>query len=597
MRFQGFTGPSYQSLSKAAALERTVNYYQESPEIAGEQKQGPYLYPRAGSKPFSANPSTIPQAVRGMIEFDGNGVLDGAVLGVSGNTFWQIAPDGTVTNWGTVADDGLPVQIVANAASVGQIAVASAGHLYVLASGVFAEVPINDDFFGARGLAFIDGYFAVLSDTLNHQQFQICSLNNGRLWNAADVAILLGQADPLRAMIANQEYLVFLGARRGQLWYNTGNNGFPFAIESGAFIEVGTNAPASLVQSDTTVFWIGQDARGANVAMRLQGLQSRRISTHAVEAAWSAYPTTSDCICCPLTWNGHSLIRYIFPTADAGWEYDITESARVGYEAWTEISFTDANGNSHAPFERAHCYAFGKHLIGSGGADGSPGAVYEIDGATYEDAVGSNLSNLTDSTTTAQMTVGINDADLVIPSVNFSPAVPAAPFYFTAGGGFPTGELMLCAATAINPVNPIQATLTVLRGLSGTTAQTWGNGTALQIVVVGGYTLTRDRIVRLPYNGGLRQFLDRIEWLIQAGVGIDSGQGSDPQMIIRISRDGGNNWGPEISVSMGVGGAYQTRAIANRLGSYRDGAIWVRITDPVFAALIGAEHYIRQGGS
>jgi hypothetical protein len=103
--------------------------------------------------------------------------------------------------------------------------------------------------------------------------------------------------------------------------------------------------------------------------------------------------------------------------------------------------------------------------------------------------------------------------------------------------------------------------------------------------------------VRLPYNGGLRQFLDRLEFLIEAGVGLDDGQGSDPQMILRISRDGGNTWGPEKAISMGVGGAYDTRAIASLLGSYRDGALWVRITDPVFAALIGAEHYMRAGVS
>lgn len=596
-RFAGFTGSANQSLSKAAALERTVNYYQESPEVPNEQKPGPWLYPRAGSRAFSANPPSILQAVRAMIQFDGNGVLDGAVMGVSGDRFWQLSPAGVVTDWGAVVNDGLPAVICANAAAVGQIAVASGGRLYMLASGVFAEIPIGVDFFGARGLGFMDGYFGVLSDTPNHQQFQICSLNNGLLWNAADVALLLGQADPLRAMIANQEYFVFLGSRRGQLWYNTGNAGFPFAIESGAFIEVGTNAPGSLVQSDGTVFWTGQDARGANVAMRLQGLTARRISTHAVEAAWSQYATTADCICYGLTWNGHALVRYIFPTADAGWEYDITESARVGYEVWTEISFTDANGNAHAPFERAHCYAFGKHLIGSGGADGQPGAIYEIDEATYEDATGSNISNLTDSETTAQMTLGVNDTDLVIIGVIFSPAVPAAPFYFTAGGGFPTGELMLCTATAINPVNPAQATLTVVRALGGTTAQTWANGTRLQVVIVGGYPLTRDRIVRLPWNGGLRQFLDRLEFFGEPGVGLDSGQGSDPLMIIRISRDGGRTWGAEIEVRMGAGGEYGLRWVTKPLGSYRDGALWVRITDPVFAALIGAEHYIRAGVS
>jgi hypothetical protein len=48
---------------------------------------------------------------------------------------------------------------------------------------------------------------------------------------------------------------------------------------------------------------------------------------------------------------------------------------------------------------------------------------------------------------------------------------------------------------------------------------------------------------------------------------------------------------------MGKGGQYLERVIANRLGSYRDGAIWIRITDPVFVAIAGAEYYAREGSS
>lgn len=604
-RFAGFTGPAYQSESQTAALERTVNYYQESPEVPNEQKPGPWLYPRAGSKQFGPVPAVVPLGVREMIEFDGNGVLDGAVFGVSGSRFWQLGADGTQTDLGAVIDDGLPAIIEANAASVGQVAVASGGRLYVLNDGIFAEIPIGDDFFGARGLAFMDGYFAVLSDVANHQQFQICSLNNGLSWNGADIGLLLGQADPLQALVANQEYFLFLGSRRGQLWYNTGNAGFPFAIESGAFIEVGTNAPASAIQADSTLFWIGQDARGANVAMRLQGLRSQRISTHAVEFAWSnkdpdkgkVYPTTADCICYAITWNGHQLVRYIFPTADAGWEYDITESARVGYDVWEEISFTDGNGGTHAPLERAHCYAFGLHLIGSGGADGAPGAIYQIDASTYADAVGSPSGRLVDRVESGQIlgdlsAVAVSIFDAQITSV---PAYPAPPFYFLFGEGTGSPELVLC--TALSPLPFSQATLTIQRAQGGTIAQAWATNTPFQLVSSAGFPLTRDRIVRLPWNGGLRQFLDRLEFFVQPGVGLDSGQGADPVMLIRISRDGGRTWGAERQIRLGAGGQYGLRAIANRLGSYRDGALWVRITDPVFAALIGADHYIRAGVS
>jgi len=539
-RFPNFAGSSYQSLSKAAAFARTINYQVEGMEVPGTGKTDVALYPRPGSKPFCptvADGTYIHGPVRAMCQFDTQygpdpvRLLNGSVWGISGASFWRMQlGGGAVGNnnateasfgyqdvFGTVADDGLPAQIFTNGAAVDQIFIVSAGHGYCLSDGVFAEIPIDGiNFFGAVGLAFMDGYFIVLSNIANHAQFQLSNLGDGTTWNGANVALLLGQADQIVALIVNLEYIYFFGSRRGEIWYNTGNALFPMAIESGAFLEVGTNAAASVCKLASDIFWIGQDASGSIVAMHALGLAAERISTHAVEAAWAnkdplrgiVYPTTDDCICYTLRWNGHSLVRYIFPSADAGWEYDITESARLGYRVWNEINFTDQLGVPHAPFERAHCYAFGVHLIGSGGADGSPGAIYQLDESTYYDAVGA----------------------------------PASP-----------GSL--------------------------------------------GFPLIRDHIVRLPFAGGLRQFLDRLEFFIQSGVGLAAGQGANPKLLLRISRDGGNTWGREIEIPMGLGGHYATRLVVNRLGSYRDGAIWLRVSDPVFAALVGAETYMRAGGS
>lgn len=597
-RFEGLCGPGYATLSKAESVSKTVNMYFEAAEVPYTQKTDATLYSRPGSKPFTVTPQAAPfnQPVRGVIQFNGNGTSVDGVFGVSGDTFWQMDDTGHQTAYGTVADDGLPVKISANAATVGQIAVQSAGHLYILSGGTFSEIPIGPDFFGATGLFFMDGYFGVLSDTANHQQFQISALNDGLTWSGADVAVLLGQADPIVACIVNIEYIYFIGSRRGEIWYNSGNALFPFAIESGAFLEVGTNAAASVCQSSSTVYWIGQDARGANVAMRAQGLASQRISNHAVEQAWSAYSTTADCICYPLTWNGHSLIRYIFPTAGKGWEYDVTESARVGYQIWVEINFTLGDGTQTAPFERAHCYAFGKHLIGSGGADGAPGVIYEIDQNTFTDAESANLLG-------TPIDTGIGGALLVFPIdavqttmlVTIGPTLPHYPVppFYLLWGDQTTGELMLCTALSEVPVN--QAGLTVVRGLGGTTAQAWPAPTAFAGVEFPGFPITRDRICRLPFNGGLRAILNRLEAFIQAGVGNDDCP--DPQITLRLSRDGGNTWGNEITVSMGQLGQYVTRVVWNRLGYYRDGAIWLRVTDPVNFVLAGGEYYIAPGTS
>ena len=78
----------------------------------------------------------------------------------------------------------------------------------------------------------------------------------------------------------------------------------------------------------------------------------------------------------------------------------------------------------------------------------------------------------------------------------------------------------------------------------------------------------------------------------QAGVGLSTGQGSDPQMILQWSDDGGHTWSNQHSASFGAMGKTGTRAIFRRLGStekLRDRVYRVSITDPVKVALIGAE--------
>lgn len=60
--------------------------------------------------------------------------------------------------------------------------------------------------------------------------------------------------------------------------------------------------------------------------------------------------------------------------------------------------------------------------------------------------------------------------------------------------------------------------------------------------------------------------------LVQTGVGLSgSGQGSDPQCMLRYSNDAGQTWSNEQTASMGAQGAYATRVLFNRLGQARGG--------------------------
>lgn len=78
----------------------------------------------------------------------------------------------------------------------------------------------------------------------------------------------------------------------------------------------------------------------------------------------------------------------------------------------------------------------------------------------------------------------------------------------------------------------------------------------------------------------------------ESGVGLNDGQGSDPQAMLRWSDDGGHTWSNEHWSPMGKIGAYYQRVFWRRLGmtlKLRDRVYEISGTDPVKVAIMGAE--------
>jgi hypothetical protein len=78
----------------------------------------------------------------------------------------------------------------------------------------------------------------------------------------------------------------------------------------------------------------------------------------------------------------------------------------------------------------------------------------------------------------------------------------------------------------------------------------------------------------------------------ETGVGLNLGQGSDPQVMLRWSDDGGHTWSNEHWTNIGKIGEYGKRAFWRRLGmtmKIRDRVYEVSGTDPVKIAIVGAE--------
>lgn len=85
-----------------------------------------------------------------------------------------------------------------------------------------------------------------------------------------------------------------------------------------------------------------------------------------------------------------------------------------------------------------------------------------------------------------------------------------------------------------------------------------------------------------------QQFFNLLQIQFQPGVGLSTGQGLDPQAMLRWSNDGGSTWSNEHWKTIGKMGKYRNRVIWRRIGSARDRVFEVVVTDPVKAVIVSA---------
>ena len=374
----GFVGPSYTSQSLLADCQTLMNWYVESVE-SGQGKSALVLYPTPGLAPFAMTA----KPVRGGIKINGRTFFVGA------GSLYEIKADGSATNLGAVGNDFQPVTMATNGSAGNQLAICSAGNVYVFYLKENGNHPAGELFGPVGGfqdrpsmIVFCNGYFvASLRDT---NKFQSSSAEDGSTWNPLSVQQVQEFPENIGGICSVFQQLFVMGLDgHVQVYYDSGASSLtPFSTISGAFMEEGINAPWSLTVLDNTPFWIGGNANGNGIAWRANGYAPVRVSNHAVETAWARYPSKgSDAVGYAYVDQGHTFWVLRFPSANGGfgatWVYD------VATQMWHERAFWSQQGPTgfSAHLSTCHVSAFGKHLVG----DWNSGNVYAMDIATLTD--------------------------------------------------------------------------------------------------------------------------------------------------------------------------------------------------------------------
>lgn len=82
---------------------------------------------------------------------------------------------------------------------------------------------------------------------------------------------------------------------------------------------------------------------------------------------------------------------------------------------------------------------------------------------------------------------------------------------------------------------------------------------------------------------------------METGVGLTTGQGSDPQIMMRVSKDGGRTFGPEIWRKLGKLGQYQRRVMWDSMGESRDFVFEWTMTDPTKFIITNGQAVVSPG--
>ena len=287
-----------------------------------------------------------------------------------------------------------------------------------------------------------------------------------------DFASAEEQPDDIIVGHAYRRHLICFGKKTIEIFFNTGDQSFPFTRVSGAVINVGLGAAASVASGPEGLFFLDHNYQ----VRRTQGYETQVISTDHIHYEISHYAVKSDAIGLTYTQEGHSYYLLTFLNANETWCYSVT----TGF--WHKRA-TGLKDNRH--FAAWHCWFANKNIVGHH----SNGKIYALDLNAYTD-----------------------DGDYI-------------------------------------------------------------------------RSIRHGQVIQSYRKDMLHH---KVELDFESGVGLATGQGSDPQAMLQFSDDDGNQWSNEQWRPIGKIGKRKGRSIWRRLGRSRNRIYRLVISDPVKRVLIGA---------
>lgn len=227
----------------------------------------------------------------------------------------------------------------------------------------------------ASRVAFIEGWL-VFSQPETRTFFTNANVPYTLLFAGSFYALKDSSTDNLVTLFENNRELWLIGERTSEVWYNAGNQNFPFVRIPSIGPQIGCAATHSITRLGPELVWLARNEQGQNIVVKQVNYEWQRISTHAVDHALASYDVVNDAIGYAYEEDGHWFYVLTFPTADVTWVYD----GKSGL--WHKrLSYDTSAGMYHRHRSNAYCQVADVRLVG----DYQNGNIYQMSRNFYSD--------------------------------------------------------------------------------------------------------------------------------------------------------------------------------------------------------------------
>ena len=247
----------------------------------------------------------------------------------------------------------------------------------------WTNIYLSTSYLPTTGLShceYIDGYF-VAAGTGSMNAYA-SNLYDGTTWGALAFSPIQATNDPIQTVVPLHEQLWHIKKFSSEIFYNAGtptSEGYPFSRISGGVIDIGTDAPYSVVKCDSSLIFLGTQRVNETAEfygiVQLSGTTPEIISTPAINYQISQISTRSDAIAFAYKLNSHTFYVLTFPTGNRTFVYDTTT------QMWHEWSSYQTPYSIRRHVANCYCYHNGIHLIG----DSESSNIYQLSESYYTD--------------------------------------------------------------------------------------------------------------------------------------------------------------------------------------------------------------------